>query len=414
MNELYERTLAIADRKVERTAIPGRGVKMPRLGTGGGFEDLFFWDTAFCAFWARYHADRFPIINSLDNFYVLQDEEGFISRQYSPGGNAKWRRTHPIAFAPPLLAWAELGLAETGRFPGRLARNFEALVRHHRYCRAHFRREDGLYFSDSWGCGMDNLPRWRYGSGPTPAGGIPLTPADLAPEDPADPWHRELAGSLCADPVHAWNRQCGWIDTSCQMAFDALNLARIARELGRPAEAAAFEREHQELADRINELCYSEADGFYFDRVGAELTGRRHVGAFWALLAEVAPPDRAVRLIRTLTEPARFGRPVPVPSLAADDPEYQPEGSYWRGPVWAPTTYMVLKGLDRCGRHDLARELAGRLYRAVEKIFRVSGTIWENYSPEQDERPQTRLCGRDFCGWSALIPIAIYREYLTV
>ena len=56
---------------------------------------------------------------------------------------------------------------------------------------------------------------------------------------------------------------------------------------------------------------------------------------------------------------AHLGNPDadPVPALAADDPDYRPWGDYWRGGVWAPTTYMVLLGLRGFGFELLARRI---------------------------------------------------------
>lgn len=73
---------------------------------------------------------------------------------------------------------------------------------------------------------------------------------------------------------------------------------------------------------------------------------------------------------------------------------------------------MVLAGLEKYGEKELAREFAQKLHRAAETLWEKTGTVWENYSPEQADRPPTRSC-RDFCGWSALIPIAFYREFLS-
>ncbi|MDD3155378.1 MAG: hypothetical protein PHS41_10960, partial [Victivallaceae bacterium] len=171
MNDFYAAALEIAEHKLFRDEKPSR-LSSPRLGTGGVFEDIFLWDTAFCTMWARYHRDIFPVEDSLDNFYRCQDAEGFISRQIKPNGISKWKASSTLGFAPPLLAWAELELAEF--VPGRLARVFEPLARQHHFNWTHFRRSDGLFFSDSWGCGMDNLPRWDDPSEVTEEGGVPF------------------------------------------------------------------------------------------------------------------------------------------------------------------------------------------------------------------------------------------------
>ncbi len=409
MNDFYRAALDIAERKLCFDDNPTL-FKSPRLGTGGNFTDIFLWDTAFSVQWAKYHTDRFPVANSLDNFYLSQEEDGFISRQIHPDGRSKWSKFHPISFAPPLLGWAELELQEGGFLTGRLSRVFEPLLRQHRFNMAHFRREDGLFFSNCWGCGMDDIPRWDDPAEVASEGGIPWTRDVVTDPGPAgDTFFQEFRNHPRYN--HSWNRQLGWCDTSCQMAFNALILSRIARVLGRDADAAMLQREHDEIADRINDLCYDEKKRFYFDRLGDRLLSRRHIGAYWALLAEVAPPDRAEGLIAELRNPARFDRPCGIPSLAADDPDFNLETGYWRGQVWCPTVYMTLRGLRLYNEEKLARQIADRFYRATRRIWENTGTIWENYSPDQCETPSPSA-GRDFCGWSALAPISIYREFL--
>ena len=44
---------------------------------------------------------------------------------------------------------------------------------------------------------------------------------------------------------------------------------------------------------------------------------------------------------------------------ATDSPLYRANG-YWRGPVWAPTTALLADALNRCGRPDVATEIAHR------------------------------------------------------
>ena len=151
MNPFYRAALDIAERKLFVDETPSF-LLSPRLGTGGNFEDIFLWDTCFCALWAQYHLERFPLEDSLDNFYRCQMPDGFISRQIRSDGKPKWDSHHPISFSPPLLSWVELVLSEKGLFPGRLKRVFPALLRQHRCNRERFRKANGLYFSDQYGC----------------------------------------------------------------------------------------------------------------------------------------------------------------------------------------------------------------------------------------------------------------------
>lgn len=80
-----------------------RGIKQPQEGSplvsnwlDEAFSDnLFQWDTIFMMMFARYGHDCFPAIQSLDNFYALQRESGYIGREFR---EAEW--TTPPARPP--------------------------------------------------------------------------------------------------------------------------------------------------------------------------------------------------------------------------------------------------------------------------------------------------------------------------
>lgn len=408
--EFTRAALAIADRKMFRDVIPTK-LCSPRLGTGGSFSDIFLWDTVFCCHWAKYYKDIFPLEGSLNNFYLCQTEDGFISRQIHSDGISKWSPEHPVSFAPPLFSWIELELEEKALFPGRLAKVYPHLVKLHKF-NTRWQRKDGLYFSDPWGCGMDDIPRTDTKEEYNLPGGIPYTRDSILDEGEKGDRSFKHMTTYYPPGYFNWNRQLGWVDTTCQVAFDALNLAKIAEILGYKEEALFYRAEHKFLAEKVNEFCWDEKEGFYRDYLNGKLISHKHVGGFWCLLSEVAPADRAERVIGHLHNEKTFGLPWGVPGLAADDKDYALDKlSYWRGPVWAPTMYMVLCGLRKYGRMDIARDLAERFYTASCRIWEKTGTIWENYSPIQCEE-HSPAASPDFCGWSALIPITIRREFL--
>jgi len=53
---------------------------------------------------------------------------------------------------------------------------------------------------------------------------------------------------------------------------------------------------------------------------------------------------------------------------------YEPDG-YWRGPIWAPSTFLIVQGLKKCGEEELAKDVALRF----SKLCRKSGFA-ENYN----------------------------------
>ncbi|TXK19303.1 amylo-alpha-1,6-glucosidase [Homoserinibacter sp. GY 40078] len=49
-----------------------------------------------------------------------------------------------------------------------------------------------------------------------------------------------------------------------------------------------------------------------------------------------------------------------------DSSEYESDG-YWRGPIWAPSTYLIEQGLRAAGRLELADEVSARFRRLCER-----------------------------------------------
>jgi glycogen debranching enzyme len=190
----------------------------------------------------------------------------------------------------------------------------------------------------------------------------------------------------------------------------ARNLSAMATLLGRSDEARGFASEADELACTINSLMWDPVRRFYFDLT---LDGRRSpvrtVAAYWALLGRVAAPGQAAALVAELHNPRTFDRPSGVPTLAADEPGYDPEGGYWRGAVWTPTSMMVIRGLELYGYREDARNIALKDIGMMNQVYRRTGTIWENYAP--DSAIPGNPARPDFVGWSGLAPIGWLLEY---
>jgi len=364
-------------------------------------SNIFYWDTCFIAAYGKYHPDVLPIANALDNFYDRIEPDGHIGREYTAQGTPMWPADHPVSVNPPLLAFAELELQSQRPDLARLRRVYPLLKRHFAHRVAHFRGDDGLFFGDAFGSGMDNIPRHPEGWADD-GQGLPLVQL-----------HPELFDYTGLSP--RWNRQGRLVDLSAQMALMAEQLAQIARRTGAERDIPAFRRFHGEMARLINTHCWHAGMGFYADLAHGAPIARRHIGMFWVLMAGLAPPARARALIAQLVDPRRFGRAMPVASVPADQPGFSPRGDYWQGGVWAPTNYMVLRGLRRYGQHTLARRLARRMHAGVAEVFQRTGTFWENYAPDRDAagRLQPGDPARpDFCGWTALVPISVAREFI--
>jgi glycogen debranching enzyme len=400
---MYNKALEIAQQKVRG------GSEAPffkkRYLDAAFSNNIFLWDTAFMSSFAKYHPHLLPIEQALDNFYDLQEEDGYICREYYETGKPYWNKSHPVSQNPPLLSFAELEVYSQTKDKIRLRRVYPLLVKNFDFLIRQYQaigcNEDYLFFSDALGSGMDNLPRSPKGWTDDKMGIIGTT--DNLPSDNYSHQYLKSHHSL-------WNKQGRSVDFSCQMALFCLNLTEIASEIGLTQDVERFMRKHREIKEAVNKHCWSEEHGFYFDLGHGIQIPRFHVGMFWALIGQVVPAERMDRFVSHLRDPKKFKREVMIPTLAADEEEYDTTGGYWLGAVWAPTTYIVIRGLDVVGQKDLAKEIAYNFYEAVAKVFQTTDTFWENYSPDvvQPGNPSKP----HFCGWTAIAPISLYREYI--
>jgi glycogen debranching enzyme len=345
------------------------------------FNDCtFLWDSCFMLLFGRYGARVFPFARTLDNFYAKQHPDGFICREIGRSlGDDRFERFDPSSTGPNVLAWAEWEHYRNFADRDRLARIFPVLRAYHQWLRAYRTWRDGSYWSTGWGCGMDNQPRLRQDT----------------------PY---------ADPAHYHGRMT-WVDATLQQILSARLLSLMARALGAEPAVRDMQDEAARLGQLANQHLWSEADRFYCDRFDDGSSNHlKSVGGFWALLAGVVPPARLGPFLAHLDDPRAFKRPHRLPSLSADHPAYDARGGYWRGSVWPPTSYMVLRGLTEVGRDALAHEIARNHLANVVAVFEATGTVFENYAPESaapgvPAKP-------DFVGWTGLPPIAVLLEYV--
>ncbi|HXV63137.1 MAG TPA: trehalase family glycosidase, partial [Vicinamibacteria bacterium] len=182
------------------------------------------------------------------------------------------------------------------------------------------------------------------------------------------------------------------LDLNAMVVKEMRALDAMARELGRESD---WDERASRLAKRVDETMWDDASGFYYnvDRAsnafvteeGLDLRRMEIIG-FLPMWAGIAPEDRAARLVRALKDPSRFWRRFGIPTLAADDPGYEPlvtRCCQWNGAVWLEWSYLVFRGLLDYGYHEEARELGDRMVRAAATQLRRSHRFWESYSPDE-------------------------------
>jgi hypothetical protein len=156
------------------------------------------------------------------------------------------------------------------------------------------------------------------------------------------------------------------VDLQVAVAVGCVDVADLAEVVGDREGAARYRAAFEELKAAINAYCWDEEAGAYYNFNVRTLTrGKRLiVSTFDPLRLGIAPPERAERLIRKLTDPALFNWGLrPLTSIAKTDPDYLEatgpyDGRAWRGDIWTMRNVPVIDGLRDAGRDDLAAQLA--------------------------------------------------------
>lgn len=341
---------------------------------------IFMWDSCFMLMFGKFGNRVFPFQNTLDNFYALQHKDGFISREISElDGSEKFTHYDPSSTGPNILPWCEYEYYKITGDQRRLSNIFSPLLAYHQWMREFRTWRDGTYWSTGWGCGMDNLPRMQ---------------------------ENDNLDIRCFSNGHMV-----WVDACMQQLISCNILIEMGLICGRREETEELEREKEYLVTVLNNKLWDEETAFYYDLWdNGELNMVKTIGSYWALLADLVPPERMGRFIAHLDNENEFNRPNRIPTLAADNRYYAKDGNYWCGSVWAPTNYMVLKGLAQNGYHKIAFDIAKTAVENVVKTYEQTGTIWENYAPEYAGKGN--VAKADFVGWSGLFPISMLIEYI--
>jgi len=246
---------------------------------------------------------------------------------------------------PPLLAWTVSELSNTKPQIDSLKQFYPAMLRHIEWLNNE-RYRDGFYFwekpSES---AMDASPRFRAGNDGKP---------DMNKFIP--------------------------VDLNSEMTLELQSMAGLARMLGKPGDAEAFERRAKVLAQRINRKMWDPGSGMYFDIYDGRLLKVPSVASFFPMIAGIPDNARLSELLKSLSDPEKFWSEMPYPTVAMNHPSFEPDA--WRGAVCLTASFLLIMGLEKCGKRELAASAAHRVVAAVYNTWNKNGHFYEYYNPK--------------------------------
>jgi hypothetical protein len=192
------------------------------------------------------------------------------------------------------------------------------------------------------------------------------------------------------------------IDLNSLVYFQRRIISNLAKLLGERRIFENYNKLSSHLRERIINLMWDDSSKFFFDIEDG--THKKIMiktpAAFLTLFANVATKDQANYLVEHLVNEKEFKRKLPLPTLSADDPDYNPR-NFWRGPTWINLVWFTYKGLLNYGFKDIAQDIAN----SVIEVMAKNTTCNEYYDSETGEP-----LGAKYFSWSALITDIILSE----
>ena len=278
---------------------------------------------------------------------------------------------------PPLATWAVYEIYRQTNDKAFVREMFPKLVKYHQWWfkyRDHdknsiceFGSVDGTTEAAKWESGMDNAVRY----------------------DDA---------TMVQNSEHAWSFDQESVELNAYLCLEA-------RLLGELAATAGEEFSSPIDPQQVNAAFFDSTSGYYFDRsLNGNLINVEGPEGWIPLWTEIAPAQNAAAVMKVMANPKKFATYIPFPTLAADNPKFNPKG-YWRGPIWLDQVYFGISGIRKYGYQREADTFTDNVFTRLKGL---SGNepIHENYGTHTGER----LKAPHF-SWSAAHLLMLYWEY---
>ncbi|RJP71292.1 MAG: hypothetical protein C4539_05295 [Ignavibacteriales bacterium] len=181
------------------------------------------------------------------------------------------------------------------------------------------------------------------------------------------------------------------VDVNSMLVSEAKALEAMAKELGEDDEAEEWKDDAAKRTELIRKFMWDKETDFFYnvDMKDNDFTykttndiKRKEIIGFLPLWAGVATKEQAAELLKHFNNKNEFYRPNGVPTLAANDPYYNPIG-YWNGPIWVPWQYLIFRGLMDYGYKKEAEDLTNRVIDNINWNLKQNHWFWELYSADE-------------------------------
>lgn len=310
--------------------------------------------------------------NNIRSMFDYTDSLGMVADCiYADKRENNWRDTKP-----PLAAWAVWKIFEKTNDKAFVREMYPLLIKYHRWWytnRDHdknglceYGSTDGTRIAAAWESGMDNAVRF-----------------DRA--------------VMLQNHNGAWSLNQESVDLNAYLYAEKLYLCHLARVIGKKADCTIWKNEADQLLKKINTAFWNFKAGYFHDKfIGAtEWIAVDGPEAWIPLWSGLASKEQSAAVRNVMLDSVKFNTYLPLPTLSASHPEFDPLDGYWRGPVWLDQYYFGVIALKRYGYNQEAQYLIDALLNRADGLT-TDQPICENYHPLNGEC----LNARNF-SWSA-------------
>ena len=178
-------------------------------------------------------------------------------------------------------------------------------------------------------------------------------------------------------------------------------LSEVAEETGRSKDSRMWAQKAADMKSAMEKKLFRDGEPCAIQTVTGEKIENDSLILYLPIILGKRLPENIREYLVSQLKSERF---LTAYGLATEDPSsklYVSDG-YWRGPVWAPSTMLIVDGLWECGEEELVKVIARRFCDSV----RQSGCA-ENFDALTGEGLRDRAYT-----WTASVMLVMAHEYL--
>ena len=155
-------------------------------------------------------------------------------------------------------------------------------------------------------------------------------------------------------------------DLQTYLILQMETLADLANRLGRKKEAAEWEQRSSEMLTVFLKYCFVDGQPRILVSGSHKVVESQSLIQYIPVMLAHRLPDEIrknlVDVLKTDKFLTKYGFATESPASLA----YEPDG-YWLGPIWAPSTLLILDGLQACGEDVFAAQTAEVFCKMVQE-----------------------------------------------